>query len=175
VQEHPEPSSETTPLLEESVTSVDGTFGLAQSWDAEPRKADESSSTITMAFDWGCLLASLLAQGIGLAIMGLNVKASAAMYVTGCFVTTLGAPTSSYISSLALELSPKSVAAGQLFGAFSLVDTFGRFTSPVLYTAVYSLTLGWYPPMMFLVAAATFMVAIAAAMSVRVPRSPQHT
>lgn len=125
-----------------------------------------------MTFDYRLLVISLIIQISGNVMLGLNVAASGVLFVVASAWNMLGSPFDPCFGSLALGLSPSEVQPGQLFGALGVVDSLSQwFLAAPLYAGVFSATLAWYPPAIFLVTAITLTTVAALVALLRLPRN----
>lgn len=150
-------ATERTPLLEDTREATT---------EATTEQTKRKGSS---AYDLFIVFASLSCAVIAFLILGLNAAGNQAIYVAGSALFTLAQPAGSAISALSLELA-ESRQPGRLFGALGIIEALGStFLAKVLFTTVYTLTLKTYPPTIFLVAAASFFLAVVSVAFVRLP------
>lgn len=127
--------------------------------ESAPLLAEDSpnggSERKVMSFDHALLLASMLVKCGGELILGMNARASGAVYIAGSLVLTLSAAASPCAGVLAVDFV-SAEQRGELFGALGVVEAVSTtIVGPVLYTYIFVFTIDWYPEFMFLIAAVT--------------------
>jgi len=131
------------------------------------RKADPA----TIAFDHKLLCACLIIHLAAYTLTGTNVEGSQIIFVGALMLQSFSAPANPCASSLVVELAPKDVPAGRIFGALGVLDALGStLLSPLLFNSIWAATIEWYPTAMYLVAAVGFLVALLLATALRLPQ-----
>jgi MFS family permease len=103
-------------------------------------------------------------------VIATNVNSTTFVLMT--MLTTFGSPCGPSINSLALSLIPNSSEAGRLFGGLSVLHTIGSsLISPVLFGTLFSYTVGWYAPTVFIVPAVILCIAQVFLALVKLPGS----
>lgn len=144
---------------------LSSTTGDVESSESTPLLPDSAEQKAT-SFDHALLLVSLLIKCGGELLLGLNARASGAVYVAGSLVLALSSAANPCAGVLALELVDED-KHGELFGALGVVEAISTTViGPVFYTFVFVMTIDWYPAFMFLVASAT--AAVAALLTTRI-------
>ncbi|OCF34273.1 hypothetical protein I316_04226 [Kwoniella heveanensis BCC8398] len=91
-------------------------------------------------------------------------------------LTTLGAPASPAINSLALSLLPDASQSGKLFGALSVLSAMGSsLLSPLLFGTLFATTVGTWPQAIFALTALYLVLAQTAMLFVRLDRGKTHS
>lgn len=166
-----EPATERTPLLSQRTadTAFDNDCCASDGLVAAPTIRHSAGN---LAFDRALLSACFIIEVISYASIGANARANTTVFIVSTVFHSLAAPASPCASALALQVADKHLDAGRLFGALGIIDALSStLLSPLLYTVVFSTTIAWYPPAIFIVAAISFTVALVGAALVRMPSS----
>lgn len=148
--------SETTPLL------------LAEQREPEHSPAHPKRSA---RLDLTMTRACLLIEVAGMLALGLNVRSSDVLFIVVSAFLTLGSPGGAACNSLALSFLTHQREAGALFGALSVLTALGSaLLSPLIMANVFSATVAWYPPAIFLCAAGILAVALVISFGLRLDR-----
>lgn len=101
----------------------------------------------------------------------LSFKQTETHYIILSLMVTLGSPDGPATNSLALGLLTTAREKGRLFGALSVLHALAAtIISPILFGTLFSLTVGWYAPSMFALAAFWLASALGCLLMIRLPK-----
>lgn len=153
-------TSEETPLLSDGGGGTAGT--------------DYRHTRARIVADLGFLGTCILVECLGYIAKGANSVGSFWPYAIGTAVALAGAPGSLVLNPLLLELGPPERPAGRIFGAGAVLSAAGgTLLNSLLFNTVFGATIGWYPPALFVVAAALYLIALVCVCLVQATRVPQ--
>lgn len=123
-----------------------------------------------MRMDQVILFTCMVIDLVGNLVLGADLKGRSWIFIGATVWGYLGSPASPCATSLALMLAPKDCPKGRLMGACSVLDALsGQFIAPILFAAVFSGTISWYPPAIFVVTAILLLVATLILSMIRIP------
>lgn len=164
-----EDASETTPLLDADADDRPAaSSSSARSPSETPDSTDKPKPKRSAALDLLVLRAAIAVETVGYTLLGLNAHASVAVFIASSAVVTLGSPTQAACSSLALSFIPHSREAGRLFGGLAVLQALASaLISPILFSNLFAVSVGWYAPLVFLLAAGVLVCAQSAIAFIR--------
>lgn len=162
------PATEATPLLRET----EGAGAPTATTEAtEPQGQPKRSLSLDLAVTRLCLFIEV----VGFLILGLNAGNSAVIFVVTSAYLTLGSPGSAACNSLALGFLRNQRDAGALFGALAVLSALGSaLLSPMIMANLFSATVGFYAPAIFLCASGILAVALISSFALRIGKHPDE-
>jgi MFS family permease len=141
---------------------------------ADPARPESETHTLQAIadtrFDLAVIRYSLIVDTIAYAAMAVLVPAPVFVLLT-CLVT-FGSCTSPASNSLALNMVDSAREAGRACAGLAVVGAISGILGPLLFSLVFSHTVGTYAPTVFAVAAGIIMIAQMLLMFVKLPGLP---
>lgn len=164
------PSSKSQPS--HGTSSSFNTSKPAQSSDTSTSPSAQTQPKRSLSLDLTITRLCLLVEILGFLILGLNAHNSSTIYVASSAFLTLGSPGNAACNSLALGFLRNQREAGTLFGALAVLSALGSaLLSPMIAANVFSATVRYYAPAIFLCAAGILLLSLAASLLLRIDRA----